>query len=118
CGTWRNQCQGRFLFSRGSLDYLESVGGLGGGEDRYAEFDDACLFARNTRERVTEPLLMIVLYIGDEAGQRFDNVGRVEPAAQTSFPNHQIAPLIGEMAQRHHGDDFEKSGMFPSGESL
>ena len=54
---------------------------------------------------------MIQLDIGDNTCQRDDDVGRVQAAAQSRFPDHDIAMLLGKVAQSHHGHDFEESRM-------
>ena len=50
-------------------------------------------------QRVAQPLSVIELDVGDDAGQRGDDVGGVQPPAQAGFPDHQIALLLGEIAQ-------------------
>ena len=54
---------------------------------------------------------MVELDVGDDAGQRHDDVRGVEPSAEAGFPNHQITFLFGKKLQRHHRDDFKKSRM-------
>ena len=73
-----------------------------------SRFDNARLFKRNFFQRIAEPLLVVKLNIGDDAGQRRDNVRRIEPSAQAGFPNHQVAALFGKIFQRHHRDGFKK----------
>ena len=76
------------------------------------------LFGGNLGECVTEPLLVIELDVGDDTGQRGDDVRRVEPPAQAGFPNHQVTFLFGEKLQRHHRDDFKKRRMMTVGKML
>ena len=79
-----------------------------GGDDRHARLDDAGLFGGDFCQRVAEPLLVVEGDVGDDAGQRRDDVGRVQPPAQAGFPDHQVAFLFGEKFQRHHRDEFKK----------
>src|SRR6185436_7732970 len=61
---------------------------------------------------------MIVLDVGDDAGQWRDDVGRVHATTKARFPNHELAFLRREIAQRHHRHDFEECWMLLSGELL
>jgi hypothetical protein len=67
-------------------------------------------------KRISQPLLMVELHIGDDARQRRDDIRGVEPPAHAGFPNHQVAFLFGEVTERHHRDNFEESWMFIRGE--
>jgi hypothetical protein len=46
--------------------------------------------------------------VGDHTGQRRDDVGGIQSAAQAGFPDDQVAVLPGEKFQGHHGDHFKK----------
>ena len=58
---------------------------------------------------------MVERDVGDDAGQRRDDVRRVEPSAKAGFPNHQVAFLFGEKFQRHDRDDFKKRRVMVGG---
>ena len=51
---------------------------------------------------------MVKSNVRDDAGQRRDNVRRVQPSAKAGFPNNQIALLLRKKFQRHHGGEFKK----------
>ena len=84
---------------------------VGRGEDRDAGFDDAGLFGGDLCPGMAEPLLVIELDIGDDAGERRDDVGGVEPATHAGFPNHQFTALFDEILERQYHDDLEKGRM-------
>jgi hypothetical protein len=65
-------------------------------DHRHAGLDDAGFFRRDFFQRVAEPLLVVERDVGDDAGQRRDDVGRVEPSAEAGFPDHQVAFLFRE----------------------
>ena len=56
--------------------------------------------------------------VGDDAGQRRDDVRRVQPSAEAGFPDDQVAFLFGEKFQRHDGDDFKKGRVMIGGKLL
>ncbi len=86
----------------------ESVGILCAGDDRDARFDDACFLEGNFGQGAAEPLLVIVLDVGNHARDRSDNVRGIEPATQPRFPNDNIALLLRKIFERHDRDRFEE----------
>ena len=95
----------------GILDDFESFWFVGGGDDGNAWFDDAGFFCGDIDQSFAEPFLMIVLNVGDDAGERSDDVGGVEPPAEAGLPNDEVAFLFGEVLEGHDGDEFEESWM-------
>ena len=51
---------------------------------------------------------MIERYAGDDGGERtFDHVGRVEPAAEADFEQHDVGRMAGEQHERRSRLDLE-----------
>jgi hypothetical protein len=46
--------------------------------------------------------------VGDDAGQRRDDVGGIQPAAQAGFPDDEVALLFREKFQRQDGGELEQ----------
>ena len=91
---------------------------FGGGENRNERFDDAGFFACDLRKRMAQPFFVIMLNVGDHAGQRRDDIGGVQASAQAGFPNDDVAILLGEPAKSHDGDNFKKGGVLALGKFL
>ena len=54
---------------------------------------------------------MVERDVGNHAYQRFDNIGRIQPAAHANFENRSLHPLpreVGEGDRRHH---LKEAGM-------
>src|SRR5688572_25557645 len=100
----------RVLFG-GLFDDRKSGFIIGGGENRDAGFDDAGFFAGDFGQGVAEPFFVVVLDVGDDAGQGGDDVGGVEAAAEAGFPDDDVAVLFGKPDERHDGDDFKEGGV-------
>ena len=77
-------------------------------EGRGAGLDDAGFFAGDRGVRVTEPTCVVETDVSDHAGQRSDDVCRIESASHAGLPQHDVALLLGEVAERHHHDHLEK----------
>lgn len=100
---------GNFLYNRECFLIFD------GGKNRHPGFDDAGFFAGDFGEGVAEPFLVVVLDVGDDAGEGGDDVGGVEAAAEAGFPNDDVAFLFGEPNEGHDGDDFEEGGVIAFG---
>ena len=95
-------------------DHPERVISFRRGDDGDARFDDARLLRRNTGQCFPQPLLMIVLDVGDDTDQGRNDISGIQPSAQTGFPDHQVALLLGEVAQGHNGHDLKEGGVLGS----
>src|SRR3954463_1071016 len=93
------------------LNRLERFRRFGAADNRNTPLDDAGFFKSYLVERIAQPLLVIVLDVGNDAGQRRYNVRCVQSAPETGFPNHEVATLLGEILQSHHRDDFKEGRM-------
>jgi hypothetical protein len=93
-----------------SRDDLQGVGFVGRGEDGDAGFDDAGLFGGDLGPGIAEPFLVIELDVGDDAGQRRDDVGGVEPAAHAGFPDHQSHRIVVRRNTRAPDHDHLEEG--------
>ena len=105
----------RIILPRGFLNDRQRLWFIRRRHDWHAGFDDAGFFGGDFFEGVAEPLLMIEGDVGDDAGQRRDDVGRIEPSAEAGFPNHEVAFLFAKKFQRHHRDDFKKRRVMVGG---
>src|SRR5579863_1851073 len=54
---------------------------------------------------------MVKLDVGDDAGERSDDVGGIKASAEAGFPDDQIDLLLSEIAECHDRHDFKKSWM-------
>ena len=84
---------GALLATRSFRDDLQGSAASVAGDDGNAGLDDAGLLGGNAGQGLAQPLLMIVLDVGDDAGQRGDDVRGIQPSAQAGFPDHQVALL-------------------------
>ena len=107
----RHDRQRSLLPAGGFDDDAQGAGIVGGGEGWNAGLDDAGFFAGDFGQGLAQPLLVVQLHIGNDAGQRGDDIGGIQPPAQARFPDHQAALLLVEILQRHDRDGLEKSGM-------
>src|SRR5436309_4794994 len=80
CGS--DEFQRGFPFTSDPLDHLDSFGTISSRNNRNSRFDYPGLFKGDFRERFSEPLLMIELHIGDDAGQRSYDICGVEPSPE------------------------------------
>src|SRR5205823_5518101 len=80
-----------------------------------ARLDYSSLLGGDAGERLPEPLLVVELDVRNDACQGRDDIGRVQAATQAGFPNHEVATLFREIAQRHDGNDFEERRMVVRG---
>ena len=73
--------------------------------------DDSSLLASNFGDRVAQKFLMVKCDVGNHAHQRFDDVGRVQPAAHTHFQNRDIHPSPRKVLECQRGQHLKKAGM-------
>ena len=109
--TGRDDAKRRVLGASGILNDLERYWFIGSGDDGNAWFNDAGFFCGDAGEGIAEPFLMIVLDVGDDAGERSNDVGGIKTPAETGFPDNEVAFLFGEVEEGHDGDDFEEGGV-------
>ena len=106
----RNDGEGREA-GAGGLGYDFQRGRVGGGgDDGNAGLDNAGFFAGDFRQGFAKPFLVVQLDVGDDGGERGDDVGGIQATAHAGFPDHEIAVLSGEVLQSHDRHDFKKSG--------
>jgi hypothetical protein len=92
-----------------ALDDGLGVVGLRADDGRARGLQDAGLFAGDRRDGVAEKRLMVERYRGDRGGRRTaQHVGRVEPAAEPGFEQHDIRRRAGEGEKRRRRGDLEK----------
>ena len=110
CGLLRLAKRGQFRAMRFGCgtDCRQRIGMIRCGEGGGTGLDDAGFFAGDGGVRFTEPTRVVEAHVGDHAGQRRDDVCRIEPAAHAGLPQHDVALLLGEVAERHHHDHLEK----------
>ena len=70
--------------------------------------DDACLLARYLCQRVTQELHVVEADVGDDAQIRPDDVGAIQPSAQTYLDDGHVHLLVGKIAESHGGGQFEE----------
>ena len=110
-GFWPGHNSHRRIFlPRRPGDDLQRLRRVRRGDDRHAWFDDPGLFRGDLGACMAEPILVIELDVGDDTGERCDDVRRIKPATEAGLPNHQIALLLREITQRHDGYDLEECG--------
>ena len=98
-------------------DHCQRLRLSGRRQRRDAGLDDAGLLGGDRRVCFAEPARVVEPDVGDHAGQWRDDVRRVEPATQAGFPQHDVARLLGEMAQRRHHRHLEKRRPLALGKS-
>ena len=77
-----------------------------------AGFDNAGLLAGDQRQRIAQQVLVVVADVGDDAQQRRDDVGAVQPAAQPDFDDGDVHALAGKVVEGHGDAELEKGGLY------
>ena len=78
--------------------------------DRHPLFDNAGLLERDRRERRPQIVLMIERDRRHRAGHGRDDVGSVEPAAQSHLQHSHVDPCLSKVLKGHRRRIFEKCG--------
>lgn len=76
-----------------------------------AGLDDAGLLTRDLRQRVAEEARVVEADVGDDAQQRTDDVGAVEPSAESHLDDGDIDLLLLEIEEGHGRGELEERGM-------
>ena len=105
-----HESDGAGLFERGLC--LQQLWRAEGGD---ALLEDAGFFGCDLGERLAEVLLVVERDGGDDSSDGGDDVGGIEPPAETGFEQDDVASFAREMFEGHHGDDFKKGGQLPGG---
>src|SRR5690242_2208710 len=87
-GRNENAMHWSMLIGSDFLDHFIRFLALYRSEDRDFWFDNSGCFAGNFGEGVAEPFFVIELDVGNDTGERGDDVGGVEAATEAGFPNH------------------------------
>jgi hypothetical protein len=72
-------------------------------DDEHARFDDASLLSGDLGNRVTKKLLMIEVDSRNRSRHRRDDVGRVEPPAETDLQHRDIDLRLPKHVERDGG---------------
>ena len=79
-------------------------------DERHAPLGDRRFLSGNVRQTVTEELLMVERKVGDAGDERMlDDVGRVEPAAETDLEDAGVGGRSRERHERRGGRDLEEA---------
>ncbi len=91
-----------------ALDHRQRLARLSGDDGRYPRFEDAGLFGGDLFDGVAEKFAVIERQPRDDARQRtLDDIGGVEPAAQSDFQQQHIGGMAREQQKCRGGLDLE-----------
>src|SRR5437868_8022127 len=81
------------------------------GDDRNVWLDDSGFFARDFRNRITKPFLMVKVDRRDDRDRRRHGIGRIQASAHPGLEDENFASRLVEMSQGKRSRNFKKCRM-------
>ena len=105
------QEEGAAALAAAGGDHRDCLGIVCRANHRYALLDDARLFPGNGRDPGAQVLLVVAADVREEADQRRDHVGGVQPAAHAGLEHSRVHLFFGEPEKRQQGGGLEVRGL-------
>ena len=99
--------RGAFACGKSGQEF-HHFGGLASDDGGHAGFQNPGLFLGNRQNRIAEKILMVHGNRRDGGTFRGDDIGRVQPPAQTDFQNQRIGMVLGKSQKRRRRGDLKK----------
>ena len=80
-------------------------------DDGHTGLDDARLFCCNLSKAVAQELRMVAADVCDDGGNRTDDVGTVQPSAQSHFDDGVVHLFLCEVEKSQRCGELEKGGV-------